>query len=176
MTNTNLNVDQSPTWSVWLFSSLIAAAMLSASCSDSNDNRTVGQKLDSAINTTEQSVVEAKQVAKEAASDVKVALKDVADNAKMASAQASSDASSAIKNVTTDLSTRAEDTVITTSIVAGLAKDPDLSAIKIEVDTKGGNVALYGAAANAQAKERATFIASSVKGVIAVDNKLSVKN
>ena len=176
MTNIHLNIDESPTRRIWLFSSLIAAAMLSTSCSDSKDNRTVGQKLDSAINTTEQSVVEAKQVAKVAASDVKVALKDAADNAKLASAQASSDASSAIKNVTTDLSTRAEDTVITTSIAAGLAKDPDLSAIKIEVETKGGNVALYGAAANAQAKERASLIASSVKGVVAVDNKLTVKN
>ena len=176
MINSHLSTEPSPTWSVWLCASLIAAAMLSASCSDSNDNRTVGQKLDSAITTTEQSVVEAKQAAKVAASDVKVALKDVADNAKIASAQMSSDASSAINNVTTDLSTRAEDTVITTSIAAGLAKDPDLSAIKIEVETKGGNVALYGAAANAQAKERATLIATSVKGVRAVDNKLTVKN
>ena len=135
MTTTHLNTDPSPTCSVWICSLLIAAAILSASCSDSNDNRTVGQKLDSAINTTERSVIDAKQVAKEAASGVKVALKDVADNAKIASAQASSDASSAIKNVTTDLSTRVDDTVITTSVAAGLAKDPDLSAIKIEVVT-----------------------------------------
>lgn len=174
--NNPSTIEDAPVWSVWFFALFIATAILLSACSENGDSRTVGQKLDSAIASTEQSVVEAKQVAREAAADAKGALKDVAENAKVATTQASSDASSAIKAATDDLGTKAEDALITTSVTAGLAKDPDLSALKIEVETKGGNVALYGAAANTGAKDRATLIAQSVKGVKAVDNKLSVKS
>jgi hyperosmotically inducible periplasmic protein len=176
MNNHSSNTDDAPAWSVWFFAIFIAVAILLAACSDAGDPRTVGQKLDSAIASTEKSVVEAKQVAKEAASDAKVAIKDATENAKAVTAQASSEASSALKAATEDLGTKADDALITTSVTAGLAKDPDLSAIKIEVETKGGNVSLYGAAANAGARDRATLIAQSVKGVKSVDNKLSIKS
>lgn len=169
-------IDVAPAWTAWFFALFIASAILLASCGENSDPRTIGQKVDSAISATEQSVVEAKQVAHEAASDVKVALKDAADNAKLASAQASTDASSALNAATRQLGSKVDDAMITSSITAGLAKDPDLSAIKIEVDTKGGNVSLYGAAVDATAKERATLIAQSVKGVAMVDNKLTIKN
>ena len=58
----------------------------------------------------------------------------------------------------------------------GLAKDPDLSAIKIDVDTKGGTVMLKGPAPNAAAKARARRSPRAVKGVSAVDNQLEVKS
>ena len=64
---------------------------------------------------------------------------------------------------------------ITAAVSTGLAKDPDLSAIKIDVDTKGGQVTLSGPAPNAAAKARAEEIAKSVKGVSAVDNRLELK-
>jgi hyperosmotically inducible protein len=60
--------------------------------------------------------------------------------------------------------------------LCGLAKDPDLSAIKINVDTKGGAVSLKGPAPSAAAKARAEEIAKGVQGVTSVDNQLDVKS
>ena len=64
---------------------------------------------------------------------------------------------------------------ITASVAAGLIKDPDLSALKIDIDTKKGVVSLYGPAPSEAARMRATDIAKAVKGVSSVDNKLTVK-
>ncbi len=69
----------------------------------------------------------------------------------------------------------ADDATITAAVSAGLAKDPDLSAIKIDVDTQAGKVTLRGPAPNPVAKERAEEIAKNVKGVSSVDNQLEVK-
>lgn len=66
------------------------------------------------------------------------------------------------------------DAAITSSVNAALARDPDLVAQRIEVDTVDGKVALRGNVANPQARERATQIAKSVAGVRSVDNQLVV--
>ena len=68
-----------------------------------------------------------------------------------------------------------DDLAITASIAAGFAKDADLSAIKIDVDTKKGAVSLIGPAPSVEARDRATTIVKGVKGVTSVDNKLVVK-
>jgi hypothetical protein len=57
-----------------------------------------------------------------------------------------------------------------------LLRPPDLSAIKIDVDTKSGRVALHGSAPSVAARERATMIALGVKGVAGVDNRLTIKS
>ena len=67
------------------------------------------------------------------------------------------------------------DTAITTAVKAGFLKDPGLSAIKIDVDTREGVVVLNGVAADAGARDRATQIAQGVKGVREVRNHLTVK-
>ena len=67
------------------------------------------------------------------------------------------------------------DTAITASIKASLVKDPDLSALKIDVDTRGGVVSLNGLAPNAEARDRATKIAEGTKGVREVRNHLTLK-
>ena len=67
------------------------------------------------------------------------------------------------------------DGAITASIKASLLKDPDLSVLKIDVDTEAGVVALNGLAPDAAAKERAGKIAESTKGVREVRNHLVVK-
>lgn len=69
-----------------------------------------------------------------------------------------------------------DDIAITASVSAGLAKDADLSAIKIDVDTKNGAVSLTGPAPSVAARERASAIAKGTKGVVSVDNKLVVKD
>jgi hyperosmotically inducible periplasmic protein len=68
-----------------------------------------------------------------------------------------------------------DDAAITTKVNAGLAADKDLSAVKIDVDTKDGVVTLTGPAPTAGARERATEIARGVKGVSSVNNQLTVK-
>jgi len=66
------------------------------------------------------------------------------------------------------------DATITASVNAELARDPGLSAVRIDVDTANGNVALKGTAPDAAAKDRATQLAAAVKGVNGVDNQLVV--
>ena len=70
---------------------------------------------------------------------------------------------------------KVEDGVITTKVNAALVADKDLSAVKIDVDTKNGIVTLTGPAPTAAAKEHATEIAKGVKGVTSVNNQLTVK-
>ena len=67
------------------------------------------------------------------------------------------------------------DTAITTAVKAGFVKDPGLSVLKIDVDTKDGVVVLNGVAADAAARDRASQIAQGIKGVREVRNHLSVK-
>jgi hyperosmotically inducible periplasmic protein len=70
---------------------------------------------------------------------------------------------------------KVDDAMITTKVKAGLAADKDLSAIRIDVDTKDGVVTLTGPAPSASAREQATELAKNVKGVTSVNNKLAVK-
>lgn len=67
-----------------------------------------------------------------------------------------------------------DDATITAQVSAGLARDPDLSATRIDVDTRNGVVTLKGPAGNAAAKQRAETIARGVKGVTSVSNELQV--
>ena len=68
-----------------------------------------------------------------------------------------------------------DDIAITASVSAGLTKDADLSAIKIDVDTKNGAVSLMGPGPSTTARDGATTIAKGIKGVVSVDNKRVVK-
>lgn len=70
---------------------------------------------------------------------------------------------------------RLDDAAITASIEADYLKDPDLSVLKIDVDTHDGVVTLNGLAENDAARQRAERIADNVKGVKSVRNFLVVK-
>jgi osmotically-inducible protein OsmY len=119
-----------------------------------NDNTAVVTGQPSAAEQTAKAVEDAKNATKEAAADVKDSSKSAADQA----------------------SNKVSDALITTSVKAELAKDPKLSALAINVDTDNGRVALKGTAPDADSKDRATKLASAVKGVVSVDNQLSVKS
>jgi hyperosmotically inducible protein len=71
--------------------------------------------------------------------------------------------------------TAVADTAITTAIKAQFLKDPDLSVLKIDVDTNDGVVVLNGVADNAAARDRAAQIAQGVRGVKEVRNHLTAK-
>ena len=132
---------------------LLAAAAALTACSKSDDQRTVGQKLDTAVAKTERAAAEANADAKVAAGEAKQATKEA----------------------TASVSATARDVTITAKIKAELAKDPSLSAIRIDVDTRDGRVALSGTAPSDEARERATRLASAVEGVSGVDNRLVIK-
>ena len=84
-------------------------------------------------------------------------------------------AKSEMKDTAAKVENFVDDAAITTAVKADLVKDPDLSAIKIDVDTKQGVVTLTGTAPTDIARERATRLAKSVNGVKSVENKLAIK-
>jgi hyperosmotically inducible periplasmic protein len=126
-----------------------------AACNRTDE--TLGQKVDGAVNQT-------KEAAEKAANQVTTTVEKTIEKTSEIVKEDSAKATSVL-----------DDAAITTSINAGLAKDPDLSAFKIDVDTKAGKVYLYGTAPTTQARDRAISIAQSVKGVISVDNQLTIK-
>lgn len=132
-------------------------------CSKPADDATAGQKLDSAVAKTEQASTEAK-------ADAQVAMA----NAESAMKQAGQDAKVAASNTADKVGGAIDDAAITTAVNAALVKDKDLSALKIDVDTKAGVVTLYGPAPSASARERATTIAKGVTGVTSVNNQLVI--
>ncbi|WP_395704308.1 BON domain-containing protein [Aquabacterium sp.] len=74
----------------------------------------------------------------------------------------------------TEVKQELTDAAITASVNAELAKDPTLSAMRINVDTSHGEVSLRGTAPDNAAREHATQLAAAVKGVNHVDNQLVV--
>ncbi|APW38566.1 hypothetical protein RD110_16290 [Rhodoferax koreense] len=150
-----------------LRTTLVAAGALAltlglSACNKQDGGQTVGQKLDNAVAKTEQAAGEAKNDAKNAMASAESSMKGSGSEAKADAKEAAN----AVANTVDDMA-------ITTSVSAALVKDPDLSAIKINVDTKNGAVSLSGPAPSAAAKERATSIAQGVKGVTSVTNNLT---
>ncbi|GAP35239.1 BON domain-containing protein [Piscinibacter sakaiensis] len=141
-----------------------AAAALMLSACGRNDDRTAGQQLD-------QAVASAETRADQARADVKQGMAEARESARETGAEIKAGASRAADAV----ADKVEDAAITASVNAELAKDDRLSALKINVDTSGGHVSLRGTAPDASARERATRLASSVKGVVSVDNQLEVR-
>ncbi|MEN3112333.1 BON domain-containing protein [Uliginosibacterium paludis] len=130
-----------------------AALLLSVvACSKTSDDATAGQKLDSAVASTERNASETRADVRQEMSELKQDMKQ---------------AGNAVAGAVDDAS-------ITAGVNAELAKDDKLSALKIDVDTKGGKVLLTGKAPDAESRERATRLAANVKGVTDVDNKLEV--
>jgi hyperosmotically inducible periplasmic protein len=130
----------------------LAAVFALSACDRNVDERTAGERLDGAVAGAEQRADETKadirRETAEAKSDINTAANQAGDKMKDAS--------------------------ITTKVNAELARDNDLSALKINVDTASGNVVLRGSAPNAEARDRATLIAQRVEGVLSVDNQLTV--
>jgi hyperosmotically inducible periplasmic protein len=67
-----------------------------------------------------------------------------------------------------------EDAVITTKIKAEFARDKQVSAMNIKVDTDKGVVKLTGNAKSKEEADKAVSIAQSVKGVVSVKNDIQV--
>ena len=132
---------------------LIATAAVLAACGKP-DNQTAGQKLDNAV-------ADVKQAGAEVRADAGAMVKD---------------AKQAAGNAATSVADTARDLAITAKVNAELAKDSQLSAVSINVDTTDGRVALKGTAPDMASRDRATALVAALEGVKSVDNKLEVKS
>ncbi|SCK57479.1 Predicted periplasmic or secreted lipoprotein [Variovorax sp. HW608] len=85
-------------------------------------------------------------------------------------------AKEAIKHLGEATVASTDDAGVTLAVSAALARDPDLTVSRIDVEARNGAVRLTGPAPSEEAKARAGEIAKSVKGVVSVDNALEVRS
>ena len=141
----------------------VSALALGLAACGKTEEPTVGQRLDSAVEKTEQAAADARVKAERAMQSAETKMEQGAANAEAKAKDAANTAKGAI-----------DDATITAQVNAGLAKDPDLSALKINVDTVNGKVTLNGPAPSTVARDRAETIAKGVTGVTSVNNQLVV--
>lgn len=145
---------------------IVAGALALAACDSKQDGQTVGQKVDQAIAQGKTAAQEAKQNAKEGLDEAARVTKEKSEQLSKKTDELSQKAEQAGRKV--------NDATITAAVKADIAKDPDLSALRIAVDTNDGKVSLSGTAPSESAKQRAQQIAQAEKGVTAVENNLVV--
>lgn len=126
---------------------------------------------DQAANSGDQTMSQSEQKARDMGKDASQGM----DRAKQEAKEAAQSAKGATADAGAKISDKVSDAVITTTVKAELAKDSTLSAMKINVDTDSGRVILRGTAPSSQAREHATALATGVKGVMSVDNQLTVE-
>ena len=133
----------------------------------------VGRKADDALAKTKDALSQAGRKTEQAFSDAGKRI----DAATSAPEKGSDAARSSEGAHDTGKEARAafSDAAITASIQTDILKDPDLSVLKIDVDTHDGVVTLNGRAASDAARTRAEEIAHATKGVREVHNHLTVK-
>lgn len=140
-------------------------ALLAAlgACGKKDDSQTVGQQLDVVVSKTEQAALEAKAKTESLMAKAGESMKSEVEKAKTVG-------KTAAQSATTNIG----DSVTTASVLAEFARDAELNAMKINVETKNGTVTLNGSAPSTASREKALNLAKSVKGVGSVDNKLVV--
>ena len=144
-------ISQRPTHRVASILAVSALALGLSACGKTEDP-TVGQRLDSAVEKIEQAATDTRNQAESAMQSAENKIEQGANTAKAAM----------------------DDAAITAQVSASLAKDPDLSALKIDVDTVDGKVTLNGPAPTTVARDRAETLAKAVAGVTSVNNQLVV--
>lgn len=77
-------------------------------------------------------------------------------------------------NASRSTETTARDAEITAKVKAKLLADPDVSGMKIDVDTRNGVVLLTGTSGSQAQRQRALELAARVDGVVSVTNELTV--
>ena len=145
------------------FASVFCLLAALVACGKKDDSQTVGQQLDVVVSKTKQAALEAKTKAEILTAKAEESLKLEVEKAKVVG-----------KTTADSVATNIGDGVITASVLAEFARDTELKAMKINVETKNGTVILNGFAPSTASREKALNLAKSVKGVASVDNKLVV--
>ena len=146
-----------------------------AACGKSDDNKTAGQKLDSAVAQTQQAASDAGNKIEEGAAKAGDATANALDKAGDKIADAAGKAGEKVEAGTAAVGAALDDAGITTAVKAELIKAPNIISLKIEVDTKAGAVTLTGEVPSEAVKTQAGDIAKAAKGVTSVNNNLTVK-
>ena len=146
---------------------VLAVAMAVVGCSK-QDQANVKTATDDAVSQVKKGAKEVGAEASKGMTQAKQAVTATAQEAKE-SAKVAGD------KISDKIGDKVSDAVITTTVKAELAKDKDLSALKINVETDSGRVALRGMAPSQSARDHASALASGVKGVVNVDNQLIVE-
>jgi len=147
---------------------LVAGAMTLSACDRQateqarRDAVDAGHKINNALERTGEKIADA---SRKAAAEVKEAGRDMKESASTTTADARSSDSGRVMS----------DVGITASIKTDYLKDPDLSVLKIDVDTRDGVVTLNGLAPSSEARQRAEKLAAANKGVKQVRNFLTLK-
>lgn len=137
--------------------SLIAAAAaltLLAACDRQANDQTVGQKIDESIATTEARTESAAATAERKMEESGAAIQRGGEKVADAAADAS----------------------LTAKVKSALLSAPEVSGMKIDVDTAAGVVTLKGEVKNTDEKLRAERVAGAVAGVQSVVNDLRVSS
>ncbi len=84
-------------------------------------------------------------------------------------------ATAEVKDQAANVGDKIDDATITAKVKTALIGEPDLEALKIDVDTADGVVTLSGTVDSRTKVSRAVQVAQAVQGVRSVDNRLTVK-
>lgn len=141
-------------WPVLLFAALVGALVAGVMVSNYYSDRTIGQRLDSVVD-------KAGRTAERGAARLEQGAATVTQPGGVPVGEA--------------VAQKFDDVSITAAVKTSLAADPALSALRIDVTTRDGVVALEGPAPDAHARERASVLAAAPKGVVRVDNRLVVE-
>jgi osmotically-inducible protein OsmY len=156
---------------MFLIMALLGMILAVTGCSRTDENgQTVGQKLDTAIDTGREQAAKAGREMEQAAGKASDKIDQGADKAQAAAREGAAVA----KEKTGELLTVVDDFAITASVKADLLKDPKLSSQKVEVTTREGKVTLTGSVTDAAARQRAGEVAAAVSGVQKVNNEIQV--
>jgi osmotically-inducible protein OsmY len=154
---------------------IVAVMLIASGCNKYTDSgQTVGQKLDSAIDRTNDHVVAAGDKVGKKVDQAGAAVTSAGDSISNTTGAAFDKAGNAVFTKVDQVGTIVDDSAITASIKADLLKDPGLSALGMEVNTVKGEVTLKGEVSTLIRKQRAEGIASHIVGVTKVINLLSV--
>ncbi|SDZ95901.1 BON domain-containing protein [Variovorax sp. YR216] len=153
----------------------ITACILGAvACTDRAANESAKRQVDAAVDQTGKAAAAAANKAAEMAETARDKTKAFVTSPEVK--QDAIAAREAIKDLGAATIATTDDAGVTLAVSAALARDPDLSVSRIDVETRNGAVRLSGPAPSEEAKARAGDIAKSVKGVVSVDNALEVRS
>lgn len=155
---------------------ITATVLAAAGCDRSVDSkRTVGQKVDSAIDKTNSQLAAASDKVERKVGEAGAALADVGESITSSTSAAVDKAGNVVASKVEQIGAIVDDSAITASIKADLLKDPGLSALGIEVNTVKGEVTLKGEVSTEIRRQRAEGIARNIVGVTKVTNLLTVR-
>lgn len=159
---------------------IVCSTALAIGCDRADDN-TLGQDVD---RTGDRIARESAEIRDSADSGLdamgqrtEATVENAADRTDTAANRIEESADTARANVAAEggeLGAELSDSSLTVKTKAALIGDPDLSALRIDVDTRNGVVTLRGEAASPAAVEKATMLVKGIDGVVGVDNQLRI--